>query len=211
MFVCERPEFRKSALFCAGVELCNSIDDVEWLESPVQVRLCDQCRVPGCSSGGYVHVSRLGDFVLWTAPQVDDDRHEPLPTLQTLGAIAIPAAKWSITAADVFQPANNRALADAWALGPGRPRELSRLVPMLRGKLAGGDTLDRDDAIAIVERILRSLLDHAAAPAGVRIVNASGARIETLSFDGPAEEDWPALAFIDGAPHIALSRDLVAL
>src|SRR5262245_57164587 len=56
---------------CEGVELFNSLESTTWTENPVQVVLCDACGHEGCASGGYVHVSRLGDFVLWTTPQID--------------------------------------------------------------------------------------------------------------------------------------------
>lgn len=89
MLVCEnadfdpwRPNFSSSEqpspfwtkLICGGEQLANGLEDVDWFDEPaVQVELCESCGFGGCSSGGYVHVSRIGRHVLWTAPHVDLD------------------------------------------------------------------------------------------------------------------------------------------
>ena len=83
------------------LELCNSLSEVEWGETPVQVRLCEECGQPGCGSGGYVHLSVADDVVLWTAPQVDRSDEWAVVNfaeselVRRFGALAIPADEWA--------------------------------------------------------------------------------------------------------------------
>ena len=85
---------------CNGERLTNALNWVEWDENPVQVELCEECGVDGCAVGGYVHVSRDEDYVLWTAPQVDTDdefethQYTPSEVDPRHGAVAIPIAIW---------------------------------------------------------------------------------------------------------------------
>ncbi len=208
---------------CLGMELCNSLEWTEWAENPVQVILCDACGYAGCGSGGYAHVSRLGPFILWTTPQIDasDDwaatQYLPLPALDRLGAVAIPEGTWDqwrriasqLPEASAFSQTNGAALADAWSLGPGRPRNIQELLPMLRARLLGCDTLDPGEAIDRVQRWIERLSANAATViAGVvRTPDEVGAQVETLYFDGPSDEDWPALAIRGAADFLLLDRE----
>jgi hypothetical protein len=87
-------------LVCDGVVLCNSLEWVDWVEDPVQVRICEACGIPGCEHGGYVRITRCGSHLLWTRPRVDtDDDWEPeeltlLNALEQAGAVLIPTAAW---------------------------------------------------------------------------------------------------------------------
>jgi hypothetical protein len=197
MFVCAEPrletwspDFSSSGqadpiwarLRCGGVELCNSLGWVDWLENPVQVQLCESCGTPFCADGGFVHISRLGDLILWTAPQDSPDPAAPHEALKTLGAIAFPAAVWQTLGAlpaDRYPPANHRAVAEAWTLGAKVDREL--LAPLLAPLLAN------PQAIGTWQ---------------VRSVSETGARVEFI-------HGWPAFAFIGETAHIALNADLV--
>ena len=207
---------------CAGVEVCNSLEWVDWSQNPVQVRLCDACGSPGCDLGGYIHISRLGDFVLWTTPQIDaidefgTPRYAPASALKHLGAIAIPADLWTrwrtvapeVPQASTFPEANRWALADAWILGGDRPIGRDALAPMLRSRLLGCDTMEPSQAIDRVQW----WVDHLSAPPTTRATGALrapeeiGARIETLYFDGPSNRDWPAFAIRDEAEFLLLDR-----
>ncbi len=85
---------------CRGERLTNALNWVEWSENPVQVVLCEACGVTGCATGGYVHVARLDDLVLWTAPHVDPEdefeshQYTPSEFIVRHGAVAIPVATW---------------------------------------------------------------------------------------------------------------------
>jgi hypothetical protein len=106
---------------------------------------------------------------------------------------------------ETLAPANHAAIADAWILGFGRtPRTI---VADLRKRLVGGDTLAKNDAIALVERMLAPLQGRAQEPFDGTIVPVADARIETLYFDGPAAEDWPAFAFDGDRAFLALDRE----
>ncbi len=188
--------------------ITNSLEWVEWEDNPVQVVLCDACGHVHCASGGYVHVSRLGDFILWSSPQTPEE--EPPYVLRTLGALAIPVATWNLWSAgipdvphaDRLVRANPAAVADAWILGPARTTD--SIVRYLREQLVGGDTLEKDAAIALVERALASL--GTSEPA-FEVVSSAGARLETLYFDGPRDLDWTAFAFAGAETFLALDRE----
>lgn len=62
--------------------------------------------------------------------------------------------------------------------------------------LVGGDTMEKDEAIAAVEQILATfrVRAHETFDLPLASLAGTGARLETLYFDGPAELDWPAFA-----------------
>jgi hypothetical protein len=228
-----RPDFSSSEqvsptwtrLRCDEREISDSIEWVEWLRNPVQVELCDACGHAGCASGGFVHVSRLGDFVLWTRPQlargpsVLEPEADVWAELRTRGALAVRASAWNDLAAmepelpfaQRFVRANHAAVADAWILGGSRPSP-DGIVAFLREQLIAGDTLERVDAIDLVERTLATLtVDSTGAFEQTLLApHTVGARIETLYFDGPAEGDWPAFAFAGEKIFIVLHRKHIA-
>jgi hypothetical protein len=121
-----RPDFSSSGqsdpdwtlVRCRGERLTNALNWVDWSENPVQVELCEECGVDGCAAGGYVHVSRLDDMVLWTAPHVDPDdefashQYAPSRLIVRHETIAIPVTTWDewrarfdLPAADTFPAA----------------------------------------------------------------------------------------------------------
>lgn len=159
-----------------------------------------------------MHVSRLGEYVLWTMPQTEEADHlpeAPLYAFQALGAIAFPVVRWnalpSVRRADRFPPANHAAIADAWILGPAR--STSTIVNYLREQLVGGDTLEKSAAIALVDHHLRGLLANGDKPFEGDVLKRSSEQLETLYFDGPAENDWPPFAFRGDEVFLALDRE----
>ncbi len=130
-----RPDFSSSGqsdpdwtlVRCRGERLTNALNWVEWSENPVQVELCEECGVDGCAAGGYVHVSRHEDDLLWTAPHVDTDDefelHQYAPSVAILrhGAVVIPVAVWeswrerfNLPPAQAFPAAEPRDCEAAW-------------------------------------------------------------------------------------------------
>jgi hypothetical protein len=101
-----RPDFSSSGqaspdwtrLECAGEVLANGLEWVEWEDEPVQVILCEQCGCAGCAEGGRIHLSRLGDHVIWSAPHERNERWAPAPAVERHGAVAIPGATWDVWA-----------------------------------------------------------------------------------------------------------------
>lgn len=190
-------------------ELCNSLEYTEWTQNPVQVQVCDACGAVGCASGGYVHLSALGDYVFWTIPQTDKvtegiDARFPATALVKFGAIGFPSEAWKqLRAAESQVPeagclprANGLALLAAWADGPGRPQTVDRLLPMLQARLLAGETLEPAAALKWIERWLDWFNSNADLAIDGSIISPDLAKIpvETLYFDGPRAEDWPALA-----------------
>ena len=177
--------------------------------NPVQVHICDACGTVGCASGGYIHLSAIGDYIFWTMPQSDktqrwDGCPFPATALVKFGSIAFPSETWGWLRAvesDVpetrcVSPANGRALLDAWAVGPGRQRAVDRLLPMLRARLLASATLETATAIELIERWLDWFSSKAdlAIDGNIMSLDPGNAPMETLYFDGPRGEDWPALA-----------------
>ncbi len=80
---------------------------------------------------------------------------------------------------------------------------------MLRACLLGCDTMEPGEAIDRVHRWIERLSADAATPiAGVLRKPAEvGAQIETLYFDGPSEQDWPALAIRGSADFLLLDHE----
>src|SRR5688500_17319503 len=91
MLLCDAPEFERwkpdfsssgqespdwTRVTCAGELVTNALEWIDWEDLPVQAVLCEQCGVTGCELGGRVQLSRLGDHVLWTAPEIDTVRFE---------------------------------------------------------------------------------------------------------------------------------------
>jgi len=205
--------------------LVNTLESTDWSQNPVQVIVCDACGHVGCASGGYVHVSRLDDFVMLTAPQVgpDDDwettHYAPHFVLEKFGAVAIPNwmwAKWRVLVPGLpeslsFPVATGRTLAEAWALGPGRPKRVETLPTMLKQRLLACDRLTPDVAVHRVEHWLHHFLNRSNVPVPAKVIAPSelGLTIETLYFDGPSSEDWPALAFGNENDFIALDSEHV--
>ena len=214
--------------FSAGLRLTNSVEWVEWSDNPVQVIICDACGYSHCARGDYVNISRLGDLVLWSAPQFDDSdewmvsQYTPLPAVRQFGAIGVPESEWrrlqaigdGVPPCRALAPATRRVLADIWRLsarGPARAERLESVFPLLRRHLTGADTLEPDAAIAHLEPLVAWLAADPEAPAEgtIRRSEAVGARVTILRFDGPLAHDWPALALVASKPVLALSHDLV--
>ena len=238
MYVCDQlhtevwhPDFSSSEqasptwtrVTCRGVQITNSLEWVNWQENPVQVILCDACGCEGCASGGYVHVSRLHRYVLWTAaqnPEVAyvDDAYEVPRLIRSLGALALPVEVWNewaaaikeVPHADDIVPANYAAVADAWVLGPAR--STNSLLTHLRERLVGGSTLDKEILMDLVERTLTYLRRNAQTSFAQPLARLDelDARLETLCFDGPAKMDWPAFAFAGSDIYIVLDHNYLA-
>jgi len=188
----------------------------------VQVIICEACGQERCASGGFVHLSRLDRYVLWSGAQegsvdVDDygyDAFEIPRIIRTRGALAIPERAWNEWSAAIrevprferLNPANHAAVADAWILGPARTTDT--LLTHLKDRLVAGDTLEKEAAMNLVERTLNYFRANAQTSFDRPLISPDevGARIETLYFDGPAELDWPAFAFAGNDTYIVLDR-----
>jgi hypothetical protein len=222
MLVCETPELvtwrpdfsssgqadpRWTKLVCDEEELCDSLEVANWTDSSaVQVEVCPQCGVVGCSSGGWVRVSRLGRHLLWTPAEIDPgDRdveweYRPPSYLRDHGAVAIPIEHWErwrvsfagMPSADAFHPTRRGDLRRAWQ----QPERFALLA-------AGRDTTE--EAAAHL-RAVAEWLGAADVPVEGALVQATavGARLEILyvdvldTFDRPQLREWRPYAVGDG-------------
>lgn len=205
---------------CEGVELCNSIDWAEWEQNPVQVEICDACGTPMCASGGFVHVSRLGGDLLWTPPvfqapdEAGDSRYAASYSLGNRGAVRIPAQTWgewrrqfpSLPSFEHFPSTRRIDLVQGWTCetrGASRLESLDAAEAVLRERLIACDSMSIDEALQfVVDLTAWAKAAPAASVEGAIVPAPAAARIETLHFDGPGDEDWPAIARL---PQLSLA------
>ena len=222
MLVCEapelvswRPDFSSSGqadpswtkLVCGGEEICNTLEGANWTDTwAVQVEVCRECGYVGCSSGGWVHVSRLGGHLLWTPAEIDlDDQdadweYRPPTYLRDQGAVAIPIDRWDrwrssfrdLPAAPAFQPTRRGDLGRAWQ----QPERFDLLA-------AESETMEE---AAVHLRAVADWLAVGDLPVEGELVHAAalGARLETLyvdvpdAFDRPQLREWRPYAVAEG-------------
>lgn len=173
-------------LRCGELGLSNSLEWVAWhAPGRVQVEICEECGVTHCAPGGYVHLSRLGEDVLWTPPLLDaDDEREqlgPSAAVAQHGGVLLPAAVWRGLRERFPRlpdpaglPATRRAdLAAAWATGAAPPEALSAADPHATGlalaRLAAVAAWLTADGEAEVEATLRRAADVGAEVAALRV------------------------------------------
>jgi hypothetical protein len=225
MIICTQPKFDTwmPALAAAGVpalpwtrllyervELCNALEWAKWLGNPVQVQLCDACGTIGCGSGGYIHLTKVSDTVLWTRPQIDSATEQfPATALERLGAVGFSAVTWNaiiersanVPELSLLEIANGHALQDAWSSAVRRFKADPSLAATLRRELLAADTLEADAAIEKIEQWSAWFAERNNVAVDGRVVRIaeSNARVEKVYFDGPASGDWEALAEWDGS------------
>jgi hypothetical protein len=230
-----RPDFSRSGLDsphwtrvgCGDAQLSNAIDSVDWNADPVQVELCELCGATGCATGGYVHISRLGGHVLWTAPRFDriarwneaDARGQfaAVDAVRRRGSVAIPIAVWddlrislpSVPDAKTLAPATRWDIRQAWLLEahPG-DHAASDIDALLSRDLLAVDHGELRDAAATVKRLCAWLDVAPDAAIDGELTPLGGAHLVTLYLGAP-DRRWPAIARIDGEPCLAFGGELV--
>jgi hypothetical protein len=225
-FIPWRPDFSSSEqaspdwtrLFCGGVQLSNAVNAVDWFDQPaVQVDLCESCGFAGCESGGYVHVSRLGNHVLWTRPHIDENdpfeayQYRAAEPVRRNGGVAISADEWDSwderlrdwPLADRF-PATTRAdLFAAWYLEAPARRDLpEQLLTLAHEWTVASDPSPTADALEALASLFTWFTSEPDATVEGELVDArtDGATVETLyldvpdTFNRPTLREWPAFS-----------------
>ncbi|MDA0185649.1 hypothetical protein OJ997_35415 [Solirubrobacter phytolaccae] len=201
-----QPEPEWTRVRCAGEEVANALEWIEWDERPVQVVLCEQCGVTGCAVGGRAHVTRLGEYVLWTVPEpgdgeLDEREHQPTVLLRRHGALAIPVDVWSRWPGvpTALEPTRRRDLHAAWqASAPPRADAFATDLGAL------------DDAFAAVEAAERWFAaDPDAEVEGLVPLGEGGV---TIFYDSPRFTEWTPVALVgDGVTPVLGSRFTVGV
>jgi hypothetical protein len=221
-FVSWRPDFSSSGqasphwtrLICEGEQLTNAINAVDWLDSDpaVQVELCEECGFAGCATGGYVHVSRLGEFVLWTEPHVnvhdafESHQYRASDPIRRHGGLAIAVEEWvawrqefaGLPAANEFPQTVRRDLQGAW-LGEapifGQFDSPDHLVALARERAVASDPSSLDDALPWLDALATWFTEAPEAVVDGSLGSASteGVAVETIYFDVPDTFDRPVL------------------
>jgi hypothetical protein len=140
---------------CAGEQVANALEWIEWDERPVQLVLCEQCGVTGCAIGGHAHVSRAGADVVLSAPRLPDrdpeweaERYAASRAVERHGAVVVPAAVWSawpgVPAIGTLPATRRGDLVVAWrAAAPPRPDAIASDIGEVEEALAAVDAVER--------------------------------------------------------------------
>jgi hypothetical protein len=170
----------------------------------------------------------MGQYLLWTAPQVnlEDEweraEYEGSYALRRFGAILAPAFVWEKWQSighfearlNCFPPATRRELRDAWLMelkGASQVRRDAELLPMLKRRLLGCDSLSVEAALSKVTSMLTWLNTALKAPLQGAIVpfDISNLDVETLYFDGQANEDWSCISLVEDVTSFAFGKNWV--
>ena len=207
------------------VQITNTLEGAAWKPDPAQVHMCQRCGEYGCYDGGYVHITRLGKHLLWTAPYRDEGMSEldvdiAANAIYEYAAVAVPLEVWdgwrrivpSLPAAHSFPPATRRDLAAAWRMEapPGlREQPLMEMLTRTAHRLLASDSLEYEQALEQLHLLVDWFLEgHDQPLTGELLPLASAnARLETLHFDGSAGQDWRALAWGQARWQPALGKD----
>jgi hypothetical protein len=210
-----------------GLQLTNSLEEAAWNVDPAQVHICQQCGTYGCYDGGYARITRLGEHVLWTAPYLNDtmerlDIDSVAGAIFERAAVAIPIRVWEswrnrapgLPAPQSFPAATRRELAAAWRMEapPGlREQSWMEMLTHLSQRLLATDSLGYDQAMDQIHALLDWFLEAPTEPLPGDLIplKATRARLEVLRFDGPADRDWSALAYDQGAWLPALGSEWI--
>src|SRR4051812_33590200 len=52
-----------NSIYADDENLANAIELIDFDDDPIQFQVCDHCGYPGCASGGWLSLRRLGQFV----------------------------------------------------------------------------------------------------------------------------------------------------
>ncbi len=220
-----RPNPDWTRLRCGPWLLSNSLEATEWTGNPVQVVVCDACGHAGCASGGYVHMSRTPSFVVWTVPQLEDP--DPIEFTQYRAAypvrmsavVLIDRDRWDAWAGEWeglprssdLPDVTGRTLSDAWRRSmpvANRAPVLEQVPDFIRDRARASDTA----GVPEIASVLRALVADFTACMGKAIagdVVRTSRRPETIYFDAPAGDEWPAVHLEERIPMVALGSDWV--
>lgn len=192
--------------------LCNALNHVDWSGAEVQVELCEECGVAGCRLDGWVQVVRTGEWVVWMKSRRSGEGeggNAECEAVRRFGAIVIPEAMWNewrkrvvLPLPEEFPAMTGGDVARLWLDGIPRPlrcQKLGEVVPLLRSRCVAADTLDLEQAIERVERVIKVLQDNENRAWPGRLVESAlvGVRLERLYFDEPFIEPWTAVAEVE--------------
>jgi len=196
--------------------LTNSLEWAVWRENPVQVVLCEICGQDGCAAGGYVHVSRTAQYVVWTSPQIDeaDDWYDEAYAIVPRGALLFRRSDWdewsrgrtAMPPSEELPPVTGRVLGDAWRLGmpaANRADKLVELPDFVGERAVASDSLTVNELQAALRGIVDQLVRRADIPVPGDFVHGDG-QAETVYFDVPLGQEWQAFRGSPEAPYPAV-------
>jgi hypothetical protein len=224
----EQPDPDWTKVVCHEVELCNSLEKCEWDSNPVQIHLCKTCGYAGCSQGGYVHISRIGYYLIWTESQIENEdefdrmQYGSAWYLYKHGPLLLPTSVWdqwkqtvsSLPAFKVFAIVTGRSIADAWCLSMGgqlEVKDFNNLFHILKDKLIASDDYDLSTTQNYCNDIVSWLEQYWDKPLNGSLRNASelDVNVQTIYIDGARVEEWPAFYVLEDKPWPAFGKEWV--
>lgn len=200
--------------------LCNTLEYVCWEVNPVQLLLCETCGVIDCSNEGYVHISKMGEYILWSPPPGDASKtlgiRNRLDSLSEWGSLLIPLSVWEVMVGSdlsAFPIATRQTLMLSWFLEYYRYEDLGSMpetLDQIRQRLVGGSSLDMPVILENLEKLAAWFEVAPEEPLRGNLIQANrvSEQIEILYLERPARE-WPAFAITDGKVHPAFGNDWV--
>jgi len=194
-----------------GIPLCNSMEWVEWQTNPVQVDLCGACGQAGCSVEGFVHVSRLGEHVIWGPPHLQDEDAlrgiGPSHGLHRFGSLLVKAETWrtwsnqfqELPDFETLQATLGKDLLQVWLFENLPYKDIEHaddLVSLLHDGLLGCDSMNVEEGIQAVSALIEWLEDSALAQIDGELVpiSESGFVAETFYLEGSPTTDLRLVA-----------------
>jgi hypothetical protein len=206
--------------------LCHSPEDVDWSENPVQVKRCETCGEFGCAPPARVHISRMGEFVLWSPPIYDPPvGGDPIDLtgdgrfyiLDEWGSLLFPISVWEekVESQSTYPNTTRHNLMLSWLLEYYSLESITNQHEMLsrvRQRLIRGSRPDHWTILKSLEKLVAWFEEAPEQPLGGKLVQANDidAQIETLYLADPAQE-WPAYAIIGGQVYPAFGENWVYL
>jgi len=200
-------------VLCEGEELINALGWINWDEDPTQLLICTACGVSGCEIGGYVHVSRIGEFLAFTPPpsllQGGGAMISPEPHAFLLrhGAVLFPLNTWEsirqgqprMPAGTAFPEMRRADLAELWSSTlPDVEERLAadRLLETLKEVLICSDDRDAGGALADLSTLISWVRSSPEAPVKGTLCapNESGFNVVSVYLDGSPIRTWQAIA-----------------
>ncbi len=202
--------------------LCNSLEWVDPIINPVQVMLCETCGIEGCSSHGYVHISRMDDYVVWSPPRWDEtidlSGDSRLYRLDEMGSLLFPAAEWGhkVGSDSIDYPATTRRdLFISWLLDLYRQGSFDRwqdILLKLRQRSVRGSGLDHRAISSHLQQVISwfELAPDETLNGKLVLVDSLPAQVETIYLNDPPQE-WYPFAIAGGQVFPAFGKEWLYL
>ena len=210
---------RSRSIFANEVQLVNAADFVKFSVDPIQVHVCEQCGVVGCSTGGYVRLRRVGEYCIWLpdfasmlARSWESQQFAPPGYLEDQGIPVIHCSTYAKLESEIgqfpsFQDLRQLLASDAarivqWDAPLNLLRTVTARPTLVKQVVLAVSEGDVECELNLLQATLNWFLDQPDRPVEIAV----GGRPVTFYVDGPhfpswtpmqKHEEFSALQFID--------------